>query len=83
MFSFVEKKKGILGAFPDGLVTDPSNPRSPHGIIEAKTAIVMDGETLKDALIRKSIQELDVLLSSTTTTLRREQTLGCPCYTWK
>ena len=44
MFSFVEKKKGILGASPDGLVTDPSNPRSPHGIIEAKNVLVKDGE---------------------------------------
>ena len=52
---FVEKEKGILGASPDGLVTDPSNLRSPHGIIQAKNAILKDGETLKDALIRKSI----------------------------
>ena len=43
---FVEKEKGILGASPDGLVTDPSK-RSPHGIIEAKNVIVKDGETLK------------------------------------
>ena len=43
-----------MGASPDGLVTDPSK-RSPHGIIEAKNVIVKDGETLKDALIRKSI----------------------------
>ena len=46
---FVEKEKGILGASPDGLVTDPSK-GSPHGIIEAKNVIVKDGETLKDAL---------------------------------
>ena len=46
MWSFVEKEKGILGASPDGLVTGRSNPRSPHGIIEAKNAIVKDGETL-------------------------------------
>ena len=54
---FVEKKKGILGASPDGLVADPSKSikSSPHGIIEAKNVIVKDGETLKDALIRKSI----------------------------
>ena len=30
---FVEKKKGILGAFPDGLVTDPGKSNT-HGIIE-------------------------------------------------
>ena len=36
---FVEKEKGILGASPDGLVTDPSH-RSPHGIIEAKNVTV-------------------------------------------
>ena len=53
MWSFVGKEKGILGASLDGLVTDPSNLRSPHGIIEAKNAIVKDGETLKDAFIRK------------------------------
>ena len=52
MWSFVEKEKGILGAYPDGLVADPSNLRSPHGIIEAKNAIVKDGETLKDALLQ-------------------------------
>lgn len=51
---FVEKEKGILGASPDCLVTDPSR-SSPHGIIEAKNVIVKDGETLKDALIQKSI----------------------------
>ena len=51
---FVEKEKGVLGASPDGLVTDPSH-RSPHGIIEAKNVTVKDGETLKDALLRKSI----------------------------
>ena len=51
---FVEKEKGILGASPDGLVTDPSH-RSSHGIIGAKNVTVKDGETLKDALLRKSI----------------------------
>ena len=51
---FVEKKKGILGASPDGLATDPSK-SSPHEIIEANNVIVKDGETLKDALIWKSI----------------------------
>ena len=51
---FVEKEKGILGASPDGLVTYPSK-RSPYGIIKAKNVIVKDSETLKDALIRKSI----------------------------
>ena len=52
---FVEKEKGILAASPNGLVTDPSK-GNPHGIIEAKNVIIVkDGETLKDALIRKSI----------------------------
>ena len=51
---FVEKEKGILGASPDGLITDPSK-CNPYGIIEAKNVIVKDGETLKDALIRKSV----------------------------
>ena len=51
---FVEKEKGILGASPDGLVTDPSH-RSSHGIIGAKNVTVKDGETLKNALLRKSI----------------------------
>lgn len=41
---FDEKEKRILGASPEG-----------HGIIEAKNVIVKDGETLKDALIQKSI----------------------------
>ena len=50
---FVEKEKGILGASPDGLVTDPSK-SSPHGVIEAKNVTVKDDETLKDALIWKS-----------------------------
>ena len=36
---FVEKEKGILGASPDGLVTDPSK-RCPHGIIEAKNVML-------------------------------------------
>lgn len=30
-----EKEKGILGASPDGLITDPSR-KDPHGIFEAK-----------------------------------------------
>ena len=47
----------IVGASSDGLVTDPSK-GSPHGIIEAKNVIVKDGETLKDALIRKSIRKM-------------------------
>ena len=54
MFFFIEKKKGILGASPDGLVTDPSR-SNPFGLIEAKNVIVQDGETLKDALVRKSV----------------------------
>ena len=51
---FVEKEKGIFGASQDGLITDPSK-CNPSGIIEAKNVIVKDGETLKDALIRKSV----------------------------
>ena len=51
---FFENEKGILGTSPVLLVTGPSK-RSPHGIIEAKNVIVKDGETLKDALVRKSI----------------------------
>ena len=44
----------LVKCSPVRLVKDPSK-RSPHGIIEAKNVIVKDGETLKDALIRKSI----------------------------
>ena len=51
---FIERKTGILGASPDGLVTDPSR-SNPYGVIEAKNILVKDGETLKDALVRKSV----------------------------
>ena len=44
----------LVKCSPVRLVKDPSK-RSPHGIIEAKNVIVKDGETLKDALIRKSM----------------------------
>lgn len=48
-----EKEKGILGASPDGLITDPSR-KDPHGIFEAKYIIVKHGEGLKDALMGNS-----------------------------
>jgi len=44
-----------LGAFPDGLVMDPS--KNLHEIIAAKYGIVRDSETLKASLI-KSICKL-------------------------
>ena len=47
---FVKKKKGFLGASPDGLVTDPRK-CYPQGYIGAKNVIVKDGQSLKDALI--------------------------------
>ena len=83
---FVEKEKGILAASPNGLVTDPSK-GNPHGIIEAKNVIVKDGETLKDALIRKSICKMSdtglkvnkshMYFYQVQQQLCRQQTLGC------
>lgn len=57
MCFYIEKKKGILGASPDGLVTDPIR-NNPYGLIEAKNVLVQDGETLKDALVRKSVRKM-------------------------
>ena len=51
---FVSKNHGILGASPDGLVTDPSV-ENPSGKIEVKNIYVKDNENLLGALKRKSI----------------------------
>ena len=42
---FIEKGNGVLGASPDGLVTDPRR-NDPHGIFEAKNVVVNNGESL-------------------------------------
>ena len=54
----VQKKRKIWGASPGGLVTDPSNSNL-HEIIEANNVIVMDGETLKDSLIKSICKMFD------------------------
>lgn len=51
---FVSKKNGIVGASPDGLVTDPVS-ENPLGIIEVKNITVNSNESLLTALVRKSI----------------------------
>ena len=51
---FIEKENGVLGASPDGVITDPSR-NDPHGIFEAKNIVVNNGESLEDALVRKTI----------------------------
>jgi len=48
---FCAREKGNFGGSPTELVTDPGKSNL-HEIIEAKNVIVMDGETLKDCLIK-------------------------------
>jgi len=55
---FLYKRKGNLGGSPAELVTDPSKSNL-HEIIEAKNVIVMDGETLKDCLIKSICKMFD------------------------
>ena len=53
---FCTRERENFGGSPAELVTDPSKSNL-HEIIEAKNVIVMDGETLKDCLI-KSISKM-------------------------
>jgi len=58
MLFFWTREKGNFGGFPAELVTDPSKSNL-HEIIEAKNVIVMDGETLKDCLIKSICKMFD------------------------
>ena len=55
---FFKKKREIVGASPDGLVTDPSK-NNVHKIIEAKNVIVIDDETLKDSPMKSKCRLFD------------------------